>query len=825
MKKLIIIVLILFLLVSSALVYLNKFYLPVKIKSAVISALIRQTGKDVSLESLEFSIFKGLVLRGLVVSDGQTVILSAREASCGIIVWPVFRKQIIIPSVNLKSPYIFLQRLKDGSLNLQNIFASRPPVVELPDSSRPEAKKSEFQVSVYKVNISSGNILFQDDTLNPPFRKQVKNIQFRLGLALPVSVKFNFKGEIPGDQPALIYGWGEYRIIEQNLEAGLSLDKLALKDFEPYYISSGINLVSGSSDGTAKLSLKEKNLHLELSVKAGNLVFAKEKAKVSLNLELKGKVDYNLGTKKTVFSGSCDIRQADISGLDFLGEVKNLHGKVVFNERSLSAESLKMDLLGIPLEAKLGVNDFKTPVLSINTILDLSLLVPLAKEKFNFTQVSSAYGAADLFVKVSQDAGGAWEARGKVGISAGGFKLSKQENPFENISASVEFSRDSLSWKDTKFRYQGADYQSAGELRNFSAPDVKLQLSSPDLFFSGAFSVSGKTVKITQLKGRYFNSQFSAGGIIDNSNPAFPLADIIGDVSLEIGDLGRIIYRDKPSALDSMKLKGVLDIKFILNGPVNDFKNCSIQARSSSSRISLYGLNTGDFLLDYLQEGKIARIVSMRAVFYEGLIEVSASLNLDSANLPYHAELQAQGIRLEKLKMDTASKTKNFSGLLQAQVKLNGFSGDLNKLSGAGSFSVKDGRLWELNLLRGVGKLLFAKDLASIELSQCSCSFLVQNNAVSTDNLKLSGNVAELSGPLKIGFNGSLEGALEVSIVSEMVPLSGSLKDVTTAFMGKVGKFGVIRLSGTLSEPKYNFKPVVTNIIKGITDVLFGRNP
>ncbi len=825
MKKLLIIVLILLVVVSSALIYLNKFYLPVKIKSVVISALSRQTGKDVSLKSLEFSIFKGLVLHDLVVSDGQTVILSTREASCSIIIWPVFRKQIIIPSVNLKNPYIFLQRLKDGSFNLQNIFASRPAVVNLQDSVKPGAKNSEFQVSVYKVNISSGSILFQDDTLNPPFRKQVKNIQFRLGLSLPASVKFNFKGEISGDQPASVYGWGEYRIIEKSLEAGLSLGNLMIKDFEPYYISSGINLLSGISDGTAKLSLKENDLHLELSAKASKLVFAKEKMKVGLNLGLEGKADYNLGTKKTVFSGSCDIQQADIAGLEFFGEVKNLHGKVVFNERSLSAESLKMELLGIPLEAKLGVNDFKTPALSISTVLDLSLLVPLAKDKFNFTQVSSAYGAADLFVKVSRDVRGAWQARGKVGISGGGFKLAKQENPFENISASVEFIQNSLGWKDTKFRYQGIDYQTAGEVRNFSAPDVKLQLSSPDLFFSGAFNLSGKTVKITQLKGRYFNSQFSAGGAIDNSNPASPLADIIGDASLETGDLGRIIPGSKPSALDSMKLKGVLNIKFILNGPLNDFKNCSIQARSSSSRISLYGLNTGDFSLDYLQEGKIARIVSMRAVFYEGLIDASASLNLDSANLPYHVELQAQGIRLEKLKMDTASKTKNISGLLQAQVKLNGFSGDLNKLSGSGSFSVKDGRLWELNLLQGAGKLLFAKDLASIELSQCSCSFLVQNNAVSTDNLKLSGNVAELSGPMKIGFNGSLEGALEVSIVSEMVPLSGSLKDVTTAFMGKVGKFGVIRLSGTLSEPKYNFKPVVTNIIKGITDVLFGRNP
>jgi len=58
-----------------------------------------------------------------------------------------------------------------------------------------------------------------------------------------------------------------------------------------------------------------------------------------------------------------------------------------------------------------------------------------------------------------------------------------------------------------------------------------------------------------------------------------------------------------------------------------------------------------------------------------------------------------------------------------------------------------------------------------------------------------------------------------------MIPLSGTLKDVTTAIMGQAGKMGVIKLSGWLKEPKYSFKPAVTDIIKGITDAFFGKKP
>ncbi len=824
MKKFLIITAFLVLIVFCALIYLNKFFLPGKIKSIIVSSLAQQTRKNVTLGSLEFNIFKGLVLHELVISDNQNVILSTREASCAVFILPIFKKQIIIPSINLKGPYIFLERLKDGTFNLQDIFASRPAVVNIPHAKESKSKKSEFSVSVYKINISSGSIVFQDDTLAVQFKKEVRNIQLSLGLALPAALKFNFKGELSNNPPTFIYSWGEYKILKQELAANLSVNNLLPRDFEAYYASLGINLVSGSADGKAKLSLKDQLLHIEASVKAAKLVLAKEKVKASLNLALESKVNYNLQTKKFSFDGACDIQNADISGLDFFGELKNFYGKVVFNERSLVAQGLKAEILGMPFEVNLGVKDFSTLALNINTSLSLSFLPAIAKEKFNFSQVSSALGKADLFIKLHPDGKGGWVIQGKADIMGAGFKLAKQDEPVENISATLEFSQQGFSWSDTKFKYQGMDYQSSGELSDFSAPGIKLQLSSRDISLVSAFNITDKKIKIIQAKVKYLDSQFLISGDIDNSDPARPQADVSGKINLELGDLDKALAQKYPF-IKNLQLKGQLETKFTFNGPVYDFKNCLIQARSSSGNLSLYGLNSRDFLLDYLQEGKIAKVVSMRAAFYDGLINGTASLNLDSLNLPYHIELQADGVKLEKLKLDTLSKNKNISGTFQGEVRINGFSGDLNKLSGAGNFSVKEGRLWELNLLQGMGKLLFAKNLGSIELSECVCAFLIKDNFAYTDNLRLKSNVAELSGPLKIGFNGSLEGALDVDIISEMVPLSGTLKDVTTAFMGQVGKIGVIKLSGTLREPKYGFKPAVTNIIKGLTDVLFGRNP
>ena len=822
MKKVIIIASILFLIVFSGMLYLNRVFLPKRIKSVIIFSLIQQTHKNVTLGSLEFSIFKGLILRDLVISDSQNVILSARQASCGVFIWPILRKQIIIPSINLKSPYIFLERLKDGSFNLQDIFVSRDAVVKIPGPEGQKSNKSEFSVSIYSINISSGSIAFQDDTLPVKFKKEIRNIQLNLALALPVGVKFNCKGEIPNNPPTFINAWGEYKILNQELDVNLAVSNLLPNDFEAYYNNFGINLLSGPADGQVKLNLKDQLLHIEASAKFTKLVLAKEKIKASLNLGLESKVNYNLQTKKVSFDGTGDIQQADISGLDFLGELRNLNGKVAFNERSLLAQGLKAELWGVPFEANLGIKDFSILALDINTNLSLSLLLAIGKEKFNFTYIKSALGKADLSLKLNPDGKGGWVVQGKVDITGGGLKLEEQEFAIENIFATLEFNQQGFSWSNTKFKYQGVDYQSSGELAGFSAPNIKLQLFSRDLSLAGDFGVAGKLVKINQVKGKYFDSQFLISGEIDNSDIAGTKVDASGRINLELGDLNRL-FSGKYPVIKNIQPKGQLDTQFTFSGLIHDFKNCLIQAKLSSNNLSLYGFNSQDFQMDYLQEKRIARVSAMRIAFYDGVINGSAVLNLDTSNLPYHIELQADGVRLDKLKMDTLSKNKNISGVFQGELKINGFSGDLSKLSGAGSLSIKEGKLWELNLFQGVGKILFARDLGSIELSECTCTFAVKDKFVYTDNLKLKGNVAELSGDLKIGFNGSLEGALEVDILGEMVPLNGTLKDVTTAFMGQVGKFGVINFSGTLQRPKYKFKPIVSNIVKGLTDIIFGK--
>jgi hypothetical protein len=179
-----------------------------------------------------------------------------------------------------------------------------------------------------------------------------------------------------------------------------------------------------------------------------------------------------------------------------------------------------------------------------------------------------------------------------------------------------------------------------------------------------------------------------------------------------------------------------------------------------------------------------------------------------------------QNVKIEKLKFDAGAKDKDVAGTIQAEVKINGFSNDLAKINGLGKIAITNGKLWELNLFKGFGQLLFAQDFSRIIFKEGNADFIIQDKYIASDNLRLKSDLADLAGSCKIGFDGSLDAGIRIEVMDEMVPLTGTFKDVATAIIGRAGKFGSIKISGTLKEPKYKFKPAVMDILNSLKDAI-----
>ncbi len=601
LKKIISVIIVIAIAITCGMIYLNQVFLPTKIKSLVVSGLTEETQKRVVLGELKFHLFKGFVLRDLEIYDAQKSLLSIKEADCGFLIFPILRREIIIPSINIRQAVIFLQRRADNSFNLADLFRPREP--------RP-VKKAKFNLWVRKVKVSSSRIDFQDDTLEPTFVQSLDQVNLMLYLSLPAKLNFTFASEIPGRRAAKIQATGEFAILRQELTAQITFADFSPREFCAY--TQGLNL------------------------------FPPESA----------------------FSGTLNL-----------------------------------------------------------------------------------------------------------------------------------------------------------EFKDFKHPLVQLRLSSHGLALAGNFSVADKVINVSRLSGSYLNSRFSLAATLDTSTPAVPAADLKGISDISLSDL-KAIFKQKAAQLEAAKLQGLVHAEFALKGNLNQIKNCAVGVALSSPAVSAFGLEATQLFLNYNQAAGLGGIPVLHLSLYDGAITSSAKINLTAENLPYWLNTDIRGIKIEKLKSDTAARDKDISGIIQGAVRLNGFAVDFSKISGTGNISMSDGKLWELNLFQGLGKLVFIKDFSNVIFHQGSADFIIRDRYITSDNLNLKSDLVGLSGSCKLGFDSSLDASINVQVFSDAIPLNRTFREVATAIVGESGTFGTIRISGTLKEPKYKFIPPVLDIINNLKNTL-----
>jgi uncharacterized protein involved in outer membrane biogenesis len=773
MKKIIIIVFIcllaLVLLVTSGIIYLNNVFLPRTIRSLIVRNIEEQTGSRVSLGDLRVNIFKGLVLSNLEIYKQEILIAKVKEASCVFLPFPAFRKQIIIPSINIRSAQFFLERRPDNTFNLEDLFSSPAAAASGQEAASPAkpgaaaTPKKGFNLSVFRVNISNAKITFRDATFNPAFVKTIENINLTFYLALPASVKFKLSALIPSNQTVNINAYGEYKIASRELNSRLAVNNISPEDFSVYYAASGLK-ISGLLNADADIKMKDAVLFTDAQLRSRNLHIQQKNIHIKADTSSRVILEYGLSDKKLKISGGSRISNGLISGLRFVDTVSALNCSLTFNSLGLSAENLNAAVLGIPVNARVTLNNFADPLVSINANSTLSLaeLQKLLKDKFKFNLLLPLDGQGNL-------------------------SLALEARPKEEIF-----------------------------------PRLDLSLKSEMLTLAASLSSRDRLIKLTGCSGRYLSSEFSVTGNINNVNPALTGVDLAGELRVDLQDL-KYAFPKFQEQSDKIKPEGRIRAQFNLSGNISDPQGYTVNARLSSPAVSLCGLKGTDLIINYAQANGLANVESGRLSLYNGLLEAAFTVNLASKDMPYWFSASLRDVDIKELKKDTLAKSKDIAGIIQGGVKANGFLSSLEDSQGAGKVAITKGKLWELDLFKGLGKILFSQEFSNIIFYEGACAFIIQDKAISTDDLMLKSNMINLSGPVRIGFDGSLNARLNVDIFSEQIPLTGTFKDVATALVSQSGKIAEITISGTLAKPRYSFQAAVTDILKGIADTFFKK--
>ncbi|NQT89690.1 MAG: hypothetical protein HQ558_00350 [Candidatus Omnitrophica bacterium] len=340
--KILIGVAILLVLSYASISYLNRTFIPVRLKHFLVKNLEEQLQRDVEIDKLQFSITKGFILTNTRIYEdtvkNDKYLFKADEISFGIIFIPSIKNyHLIIPHLNLKGPYLNLQRSETGDWNI-------PPSL----LGKKEKKASRFRIIVKAVTFDSGGVDFRDQYQKRHFQKSLIGLKGSAGLSFPDLLTLDCSGNI---DKALIKIGSRFHPVQKQLSIELEADNLALADYCNAYFKDRIGLYSGICGGR---------------IKAEVINFQDAKVRGSLNLQ-----DLNADIRDMAISGNytlegsakLDLKDFSIAGYDLkLGaegakvtttkkafkEIGNIYGLISLSDENWSTKKLSCSIYGSP---------------------------------------------------------------------------------------------------------------------------------------------------------------------------------------------------------------------------------------------------------------------------------------------------------------------------------------------------------------------------------------------------------------------------------------------------------------------------------------------
>lgn len=793
--------------ISCGIYYLNSVLLPTTVKTVMIDEVEAFTQKKFYLSSLKFSIFKGIVMTGPVLYGDGKIVFTAKEISFSFLPMLFFKKEILVPSMKIESPKILIERKADSSVNILDMVHSK------------YVSKSDFKVILNKVMLKNTEINFKDYTMTPVFSGALNRVNAYLYLSLPDKIKFDLSVEADKASSLSLDSSGEYIMPSKELKLKAAGKNISLKEFERYYEKSGISFPDGKIDCVADIKFKDGTADAYIEANGRGVSILKDKISAKCDAGLKANVVYNTSDGNIATSGYFDIKKMDIYGIEVAGGVKNMKGVVKFTNMTLSSEDLKADIFGVPVKMNITLDNAERKIFDINISsgLKLSTLQSILKDRFDIVLPADIGGGGKIVINIRNNLAEKDKPPridGTLRFDNAIMSVDKGRHLIESVNGEAYFTPNRITWSDLALRYKNKDYRTSGAITNFQAPGITMEISSDGLELDMIFAVKGSTVALSKFSGQYLNSKFSLSGQADIADTSRVKADINGEINTSTDDL-ETVFSESREKFEKLKLKSdKLRADFRLKGVLGDLKSSSIDAKIFSDSISIYDLKPTDIVIDYIQRDGVADIRSAHSFLYGGTIDATGRLDFSSEKMKYSINADIQGVKIERLKSDTVFKDKDLAGVIKANAYLSGSYGDLSNMKGSGKIIIINGKLWQLDLLKGIGVLLFTSDFGNIIFKEGYCNFAISDRSFFTDDLALWSDLVNMRGAIKMGFDNSVTGSLKAELREEAM-WGGTKKNIVEA----IGKYSIIDVKGTLKDPKYTVKPDMSNVVDNIANI------
>ena len=289
-----------------------------------------------------------------------------------------------------------------------------------------------------------------------------------------------------------------------------------------------------------------------------------------------------------------------------------------------------------------------------------------------------------------------------------------------------------------------------------------ISLRSKDLGLTCNVSEENNIYNITDLEGVFHNLHFYMDGRTGELDENGTIIEMNGSIETDLstvsslpGDIGLLTRNHRMSG----KIFGGVN----LTASGTDIASCNARLKISGNDIRLDDATIRKVTASAtLTEGRLD-IPDIKAILYGGTLTASLRMDLSEKNLPYVLSADMKNIDYGVLMLDLTGNKEQVSGILNADVSLEGYALLKDTTKGSGSLVISDADLGPMPILTPLlGDMYVAvrntlPENKRINITQAYVDFEVRDEKIITDDLTFLGDEIYVSGSGHMYFNGDLD--------------------------------------------------------------------
>jgi hypothetical protein len=384
-----------------------KLFFPVeKAKAYAIEKAEFYLGRDVSIETIDISIWGGLGLQLVDVKVanpeefGEGHFLTARNVDVKVRFWPLLSGEFQIDRFILNDPNIRMTKLVDGRINYAFSPKDTSIAKAIPEDMPRESAPAAAAISFDRFEINGGRLDFKDDSSNVNIR--LVGLGFRSTLLNPQKYVYLSSGGMAvdslifiGDEP-----WPSMAIdMAYDAELNLDRDRLTIRkshfDLNKMRLSIEGEILDLSKELNGRVSitgdqiLAEQVIHMLPSSKKKFIDEYSILGKINLDIDIEY---HSQKADPFYYAGTINLSDVSLKYADVDGEFKFKQALIDFKPDNVRVNIDGGEFNNQPFKGHLVLNNFDNPFINgdITGSTDIAIFQPLLEKNGNLKLAGNA---------------------------------------------------------------------------------------------------------------------------------------------------------------------------------------------------------------------------------------------------------------------------------------------------------------------------------------------------------------------------------------------------------------------------------------------------